>query len=152
MSNFVTYFHWGNRPPRPVPFESQAQQVRGMVVFLTKTPSAVAFCMGRSRCKNLYVLRVPKSVEKACGAHWCDGAQQLIVPAHMWGEVTFLGKVSEDKKRDHLLDRRYSVSALNSVMPEQVGRCSKLDFCVSKPTFQTSEVLFRVVEAGKAAR
>lgn len=152
MKKYTTYYHWGNRPPRPVPFESDSQQVKGVVVFLTTTPSRVAFCMARAKCKNLYVLRVPKSVERACKPHWCDGAQQLIVPAHMWGQVVFLGKVSEAKKQTFIRDPRFSQSSLDTSAPEEKGSHKNLDFCVSKPTFQTSEVLFRVTERARQAK
>lgn len=152
VMEYTTYYHWGNRPPRPVPFESKGQQVKGVVVFLTTTPARVAFCMARARCKNLYVLKVPKNVERACKPHWCDGAQQLIVPAHMWNQVVFLGKVSEAKKQTFIQDLRFSKSSLDTSNPEIKGSHKDLDFCVSKPSFQTSEVLFRITERSRQAK
>lgn len=152
MEKYTTYYHWGNRPPRPVPFESASQQVKGVVVFLTTTPERVAFCMARARCKNLYVLKVPKNIERSCQPHWCDGAQQLIVPEHCWSEVVFVGKVSEKKKEEYLKDKRYSESSMNSTVPEVKGSHKKLDCCKSLPTFQTAEVLFRITERTRQAK
>jgi hypothetical protein len=99
---YVVMYHWSDQAPKTSPsckYKYRGFEEKGNIIFLTKNPRAVGLKHGKENKKYLYVIKVPKNIQKkAIFNGTFDGAHECVLSEEQWEQCQILGKKNEDEK------------------------------------------------------
>jgi hypothetical protein len=104
---YVVMYHWSDQAPKTSPsckYKYRGFEEKGNIIFLTKNPRAVGLKHGKENKKYLYVIRVPRRVQKkALFDGTFDGAHECVLSEEQWQQCKIIGK-KKKKEKERIVD------------------------------------------------